>query len=307
VFVAVRWITSLARMPSQLHESHLFLFRNQPTLAADLICSALGVKLPSYNEARIASADLTEVQPAEYRADMVVELWQGDVPVYGIVVEVQLAEDSRKRFAWPAYVANLRARLKCPVSLLVVTTDEAVARWAARCVPLGGLNHFVPYVLQPSGVPRVTSKKRAQTNPELAVLSAMAHGRDVNVTRAVKIAKAAESACRRLDVDRSRMYLDLILISLGEAARQALGQMDARTYQFQSDFARKYIALGKSEGVAEGEARGRAALIIRQLTRRFGQLDPAIETRIRRTSIVELESMGERLLAAGTLEEVLGA
>ena len=71
----------------------------------------------------------------------------------------------------------------------------------------------------------------------------------------------------RLDVDRSRIYLDLILNSLGEAARQALNQMDARTYVFQSEFAKKYIALGRSEGVAEGraegEARGRALFLVR--------------------------------------------
>ena len=130
-------------MPSQLHESHLFLFRNHPELAADLIRSALGVALPSYAEARVVSAELTEVQPPEYRADMVVELWNG-APVYGIVVEVQLDKDRRKRFAWPAYVANLRARLKCPVSLLVIAANDAVARWAARSVSIGGLNRFTP-------------------------------------------------------------------------------------------------------------------------------------------------------------------
>src|SRR5690349_20639039 len=111
-------------MPSKLHESHLFLFRNQPELAADLIRGALGVTLPSYAEARLVSAELTEVQPPEYRADLVVELWK-DAPVYGIVVEVQLWKNEQKRFTWPAYVANLRSRLKCPVSLLVITADDA--------------------------------------------------------------------------------------------------------------------------------------------------------------------------------------
>jgi hypothetical protein len=35
-------------MPSQLHESHLLLFRNQPRLAAELICGVLGEQLPQY-------------------------------------------------------------------------------------------------------------------------------------------------------------------------------------------------------------------------------------------------------------------
>jgi hypothetical protein len=32
-------------------------------------------------------------------------------PVLGIVVEVQLAQDSRKRYAWPVYAVGLRARM----------------------------------------------------------------------------------------------------------------------------------------------------------------------------------------------------
>ena len=286
------------RMPSVLHESHLFLFRNQPALAADLIRRVLGVALPAFAEARVGSADLTEVQPAEYRADMVIELWR-DVPVHGIVVEVQLAEDKRKRFAWPAYVANLYAKLKCPVSLLVVTADDAVAKWAGRTVDLGGLNRFTPYVLGPSGVPEVTDEVEACENPELAVLSAMAHGRDSNVQRAVEIALAAQSASRGLDADRSKIYFDLIMGSMGEAARQALNQMDARTYEYQSDFARHY----KSEGAAEG----RVEMIVRMLSSRFGALDESTRARVQRASRADLEAIADRLLTAPSLRETLGS
>jgi hypothetical protein len=243
---------------------------------------------------------------------MVVELW-ADKPVHGIIVEVQLSRNDDKHFAWPAYAAILRARLKCPVSLLVVATSDKVARWAAKPVELDGLNRFTPYVLRPSGVPKVTDENTARKNPELAVLSAMAHGCDADVAGAIKIATAAANACRSLDFEHSRIYLDLILSSLGEAARTALKKMDAQTYVFQSDFARGFIAQGRSEGIAqgraegraEGEAHGRAALIIRQLTRRFGSLDATIENRIHRASIAELESIGERLLTAAALQDVL--
>lgn len=289
-------------MPSQLHESHLFLFRNQPTLAAELIRDALGGKLPTYGAARVVSADLTEVQPAEYRADMVIELWNDAAPVYDIVVEVQLAPHAPKRFAWPAYVANLRARLKCPVALLVVTPSKRVVRWASRCIRMGGRHHFTPYVLGPSAVPEVTDEAHALENPELAVLSAMAHGDDANVERAVNIALAAQKASVGLDANRSKIYLDLIMSSLGEAARQALKKMDARTYEYQSEFARQFIAQGRAEGRSEGQA----ALVSRQLAVRFGTLDSEVQARIRRASIADLEGIGERLLTARTLQEALG-
>ncbi len=101
-------------MPSQLHEVLLLLFRNRPSLAPELLRDALGVALPEYSEARVDSADLTQVQPAEYRAGLVVLLLHGE-PVLGIVVEAQLAPDVRKGYVWPVYATNLRARLECPV------------------------------------------------------------------------------------------------------------------------------------------------------------------------------------------------
>jgi hypothetical protein len=71
-------------MPSYLHEALLMLFRNRPALAPELLRDALHVELPDYTEVRIDSADLTDIQPAEYRADLVILLLHGS-PVLGIV------------------------------------------------------------------------------------------------------------------------------------------------------------------------------------------------------------------------------
>ncbi|HEX7481596.1 MAG TPA: hypothetical protein VF331_27575, partial [Polyangiales bacterium] len=127
-------MASRAPMPSQLHEALLFLFRNRPELAPELLRDALDVQLPHYTEVRIRSESLTEIQPAEYRADLVVLLLD-DKPVLGVVVEVQLTDDDRKRFAWPVYAVGLRARIKCPVCLFVFTHNDAVARWCAKPIP----------------------------------------------------------------------------------------------------------------------------------------------------------------------------
>jgi hypothetical protein len=75
--------------------------------------------------------------------------------------------------------------------------------------------------------------------------------------------------------------------------------MDPAKYEYQSDFAKHYVAQGK----AEGELRGRAGLITRQLTLRFGPLPPEALSRIATASIEELDAIGERLLTARTLEE----
>jgi hypothetical protein len=292
-------------MPSQLHEALLLLFRNRPALAPELLRDALRIPLPAYTDVRIDSAELTDIQPAEYRADLVVLLLEG-VPVLGIVVEAQLSPDERKRFVWPVYAVNLRARLEAPVCVLVVTADEATARWAARPIDLGGGNRFTPLVLGPSGVPEITDEAQAQNDPELAVLSAMAHGQDTDYGKAAQIALAAQLASLGLDEDRSRLYFDLVLASLSEAARKELRTMDPAKYEYQSDFAKHYVAQGRLEGKAEGELRGRAELITRQLTLRFGALPPEALSRIATASIEELDALGERLLTAQTLEEALG-
>ncbi|MFP5287114.1 MAG: hypothetical protein ACLGI9_15340 [Thermoanaerobaculia bacterium] len=130
------------------------LFKNRPSLAAEILIELLGVSLPPYTEARLASTDLTEIQPAEYRADAVVVLLDGDIPVRVIIVEVQLAVDPRKRLSWPAYVTVSRAIHGCPAGLLVVAPEPAVAGWCAEPIETG-VPRFVLYppVLNRTAVP----------------------------------------------------------------------------------------------------------------------------------------------------------
>jgi hypothetical protein len=288
-------------MPSHLHEALLLLFRNRPALAPELLREALHVQLPDYTDVRIDSADLTDIQPAEYRADLVVLLLR-DTPVLGIVLEVQLSSDDDKRYVWPVYVANLRARIRCPVCLLVIAGDEAVARWAGKAVELGGGNRFVPWVLGLSGVPEITDEERAIEDPELAVLSAMAHAQDPNTDKSARIALLAQMVSLGLDADRSTLYCDLILHSLPEAARRALQAMDASKYQYQSEFAQRYFGQGKAAGRAEG----RVEIILKQLATRYGAVSAAVEAHVRAVGSTELDRIAERVLTARTVEEALG-
>src|SRR5262245_6526781 len=159
--------------------------------------------------------------------------------MYGIVIEAQLARDPRKKFVWPVYAASLRARLELPVSLLVMAGDEATARWAAQPIDLGGGNVFRALVLGPSRVLEIVEVEQARADPELAVLSVMAHGRGDDVAKAVRIALAAELAAQGLDDQRWRMYFDLIVDSLSRAAQEELRTMDPAKYEYRSDFARR--------------------------------------------------------------------
>src|SRR5689334_6490875 len=113
-------------MPSYLHELLLLLFRNRFGTAVERL-REFDIDLPEYDDVRSESSDLNDLHPAEYRADLVLFLVHASQKVFGVIVEVQLRHDEDKPYAWPAYIANLRARHRCPVCLLVITIDDAVA------------------------------------------------------------------------------------------------------------------------------------------------------------------------------------
>ena len=142
-------------------------------------------------------------------------------------------------------------------------------------------------------------------HPELAVLSAMAHAQDPNMDKSVRIALLAQMVSLGLDAERSRLYCDLVLHSLPEAARRALQAMDASKYEYQSEFARRYYGQGKADGVAEGRT-AVAEIVLKQLATRFGALAPAVATRVQSASAADLERIAQRVLTAQTLDEALG-
>ena len=63
-------------------------------------------------------------------------------------------------------------------------------------------------------------------------------------------------ALQGVDGDRAGFYFDLVYKSLNDAARCALEAM-MKGYEYQSDFAKKYFAQGRPEGLIEGFTRGR--------------------------------------------------
>jgi hypothetical protein len=59
-------------MPSWNHEGVIELFRHDARLAAELSRGPLALELPNFAEARVESGALTQMNPAELRADLVI-------------------------------------------------------------------------------------------------------------------------------------------------------------------------------------------------------------------------------------------
>ena len=293
-------------MPSLLHEGLLDLFRNRPVLAAELLRDTLHAPVPAFDAVRLADGNLADLLPVEFRADLVLVLegdgqGDGERPIRGsVIVEVQLSPKPEKRIVWPVYVTAQRARLRCSVTLLVVTNDPAVARWAATPIETGHPGFVLtPLVLGPGTIPRVVDEAQAARAPELAVLSVLVHGQG---PEAVDIAKAALAGTRGLDDERAALYIDLVLAFVNEAARGILEALMANgTYQYQSDFAKRYVAQGR----AEGEAKGLREAVTHVLAARKLALSELGRTRLAScTDVVVLTAWLERAATAASEAEV---
>lgn len=283
------------------------LFRQRPSLAAELLSGQLGVRVPAYQQARLDSGDLPDVTPTEYRADTVVVLTDADRPVLAVVVEVQLRRDPRKRWSWPVYLSTLRARLSAPTVLLTLCPDRAVARWCADPISLGHPGWVLkPLVVGPERVPAVTDPVEARQNPELAVLSAMAHGSAE--PEGEKVLSALLAGLRFVDDDQAKLYTDVVLAALPEAARVRLEELMAiGTYEYQSDFARRYYGQGRAEGEAKGRADGEAKALLAFLEARG--IDVSAEARVRITECTDsdqLEAWVRRAVSIVSIDELFG-
>lgn len=285
-------------MPSAEHEALVTLFRNRPSLAAELLRDACGLAIPAHTRAHISSETMRNIAPVETMADAVVVFERDERPRLATIVEVQLSPDEKKRRAWPAYVVLLQRELGCPCVLLVIALDDAVARWCRRPIELGHPGFVLtPLVIGRDVVPRITDDERAASDVELAVLSAFAHGSDTNALEVALPTTRALAELAAVDAERSGVYLDLVLRGLNAAARTALEAVMKSTYEYQSDFMRQLNARGRAEGEANA--------LLRVLAARGFAVDAETEQRVRAcTDLALLERWVTRAVTAPSLADV---
>jgi len=288
-------------MPSHLHEILIEMFRDRPLLAAELLRGPLHVAVPDFDEARLSAGDLTDVTPTEYRADAVVTLAGEGITVLAVVIEVQLRVDGRKRRSWPAYVATLHARLGCPVALMVVCPVQVVADWCAAPISFGPPGSVLtPVALGPEQVPVITDLDTARRVPELAVLSALAHGAHPDPR---PMFEALLTALDVIDHDHANLYTDLILSVLPAAARDCLEEfMTTTSHRYQSDFARRYFSEGEAQGKAQGKAQGEADAVLAILDARGIDVPDDIRAEIARCT--DLDRLGGWIRQAATAHRI---
>jgi predicted transposase/invertase (TIGR01784 family) len=90
-----------------------------------------------------------------------------------------------------------------------------------------------------------------------------------------------------------------------ELIRQVLREEIVRESVIYQEIVEKATAKGKAEGRAEGIHEGEASLVVRQLRHRIGEVDSALEARVRSLSVEQLEALGEALLDFSSSNELV--
>lgn len=149
----------------------------------------------------------------------------------------------------------------------------------------------------PQGIRQVTDRDRAVREPQLAVLSVVAHGGG-EVETAVSIARAAVGAVMQLPEEQRLLYSALIEKALSEAARKAL-DMEPQIVKFFSDAQRR--------SYDEGEAKGKAEALLMFLRRRGLVLTE--EQRQQIVTCIDLAALDrwlDRAFSVTSVNELLG-
>lgn len=296
-------------MPSIEHNGLVEMFRENPELAAHVLERLFAVPVPPHASARVVEGALDQLLPIEFRADLVIEFpdIHGKL-VLAVAVEAQLDEDPDKKFTWPVYWAVLRARKRCPVCVLVVAPDTRVAAWAAEPIALGPgpSDSITPAVLGPKVLPVVKDPAVATQEPEIAVLSALAHG---NGPDGLAVVSAAFAAVGRFDKKHGDVYLHLIYRALREPIKKALEvlimQQFAGTEFELPPFAQKLIQRGELKGELKGKLQAKREALLKLVTRAGVVLSQAQRALIDACEEPDtLDQWFDRALAAKNADEI---
>jgi predicted transposase YdaD len=76
--------------------------------------------------------------------------------------------------------------------------------------------------------------------------------------------------------------------------------------RWQREWLQEGLQKGLQEGRQEGRQEGEAALLLRQLERRFGALPEPVRARVLAADTTVLEEWGLRILDAASLDEIVG-
>lgn len=290
-------------MVTKNHEGPLRLFQDDPEAPSLIIKDTLGISIGNHVRARPDSEALTERHPVELNCDGVtIYEDENGKPVHAIITEVQRSPDDRKYYTWPAYVSNLFARCECKVTLVVIATNQATAKWANSLVSI--LGHpgmiFEPLVLGPSDLPLILKEDGQpsfETRSMLAMIVNQEHRdfKQAAFTYMTRIAKLPIDQMQRYTVN-ALSYLDGGALTIMEALMK-----DKRIFPYGSPL----LERTQREAEARGEVKKSRTILMKLLQTRGLSVTADVRKRIDScTDAVLLDTWLERAFTANSLDDV---
>jgi hypothetical protein len=281
------------------HEGPLDLVREHPEIAVEFVRGTDGIALPGQLAVSLAPTDMSAVVPVQYLADMVVLITDAATgeAALAVIIEPQLRDSETKRYSWPVYVTTARRVARCPAAVLVVICPDPAE--AAKCRQLIRTGHpgfdLAPVVIDSGGPPGLAGGG----DPYLTVFAASMGGIDMASEPGARRVLDAMASPEVSGLDRLRMTT-IILRLASDAARQILEAMMTT-----SEYEKTFIERIHDQGIAEGEAKGKAEGVLKLLDVR--ELAPSPEQRQRVTDCTDpaqLDLWFDRAITAGTAAEV---
>lgn len=287
------------------------LLGERPDFVPTLLRTLLGMDLPDDVVVVPAPETIRALRLPEHAADVVVAHRRTTRRRLheAFVFEVQLRPDEDKWWSWPVHLSGTRARLRCPTTLVVITTNERTARWAAKPIDMGRTRAMVrPLVIGPGQIPSMLELHEARACPELATLAVLVHGHGPGSKKLAR--NALEAVLERLakGLEHDRLLLELILGSMStQTLREIEDEMDPSTTPLLSKWSKQRIAEGRALGRQEGRQEGRRRALLLVLRSRRLEPKPVQLRRIEScTDSRQLDAWLRRAAVVQSVEQLFG-
>jgi hypothetical protein len=297
-------------MPSLEHEAPLEVIRQQPDVVADLLRRVLPqFPLPARVTGALGSADMSQVAPAQYFADMVVVLsdQQTNKPVLAVVIEPQGRDRKTKKVSWPVYLTTAIKANKVPRAILVVICWDP--REAARCRRVISTGHpgfdLYPIVVDPRTFP-----SWEDAGPYLTILAGAAKAIDLGTPSGRDAILAAIEQTGASHADTAA--LTTIILGVADAAARRELEALMASPKFRSTFVDGLLQQGEEKGLEKGREEGavnsKIEDLIKVIKARGLELTKAQLNLV--TSCADLSQLAtwfDHALDAKTTDEIFGA
>jgi hypothetical protein len=271
-------------------------------VVADLLRRVLPqLRLPVRVTGSLGSADMSQVAPAQYFADMVVVLsdQQTGKPVLAVVIEPQGRDRKTKKVSWPVYLTTAIKANKVPRAILVVICwDSREAALCRRVIPTGhpGFDLY-PIVVDPRTFPSLED-----AGPYLTILAGATKAIDLGTPGGRDAVLTAIEQARASHADTAA--LSTIILGVADAAARAELEALMASPKFRSTFVDGLL----QQGEEKGEVKSKIEDLIKVIRARGLELTKAeLELVTSCSDLSQLAAWFDQALDAKTADEIFGS